>query len=67
MQYAIDKHVKDLNKANNLTNNLENIVHAYRVLNDLHTRGKINEDATITAVFAIKNFLEEFADAIRND
>ncbi len=64
MQFAIDKHIKDSKKADNLVNNLENIVSAYTVLNDLHTRGKIDETATKKAVFAIKNFLEEFADAM---
>jgi len=61
VQYAIATHIKDAYRAKTLLASGRHIIATYKVLNKLHTRGKVNLNATKKAIYTIVHFLEEVA------
>ncbi len=64
IEYAIHTHVTDNARATTLSAGLDHILKTYKVLNGLHSRGELKVPETKQALFAIKQYLEEFADAL---
>lgn len=65
IKYAIFSNVNNSNIAESLSNDLKLILNSYKVLNSLHKRGKLNNEAAKEALFTVKHFLERFAEAIK--
>lgn len=61
IQYAIGTHVKDTFRAQTLLASAKNIIATYELLNDLHTRGRVNINSTKKAIYTVVHFMEEIA------
>ena len=62
--YAIHTYVPNQIKADMLVASLDQILETYQVLNKFHKLGKLKLTETKQALFSMKRFLEDFANAI---
>lgn len=65
IKYAIANHIDNEKIAANLSNDMTLIIDSYNVLNKLHKRGKMDDKSAKKNLFAVKNFLEDFANSLR--
>ena len=65
IRYAIATQIKNQENAEAFVNNVDLIVKSYKVLNRLHERGELNQEAAKQALLSVKHFLEDFASSLR--
>jgi len=65
IKYAIAKKIKNPENAIALTNDIDLIVKSYKVLNEFHKRGELNEKSVKKGLFSVKHFIEDFAGCLR--
>jgi hypothetical protein len=61
---SIDEAIKCPFRAETLIESVDNIIKAYKCLNSLHTRGRMDDRAARQALFTIKHFIAEFTESI---
>jgi len=64
LQYAAHMHIKDQNRANTLAASTKQMLDLYDALNMAHTRGRLNQDKARKALLAMRQMLEDWADAL---
>jgi len=62
--YAAFTHVRDRARAETMVANITVILDAYKILNKIHERGSISEEQARTALKTMKEFIENWTDAI---
>lgn len=64
IEYAINKHITDPLKAQNLVDQSKYILETYRLLNKAHTRGEIDIQEANNLIISMKTILEEWVVAL---
>lgn len=62
--YAAYTHISDQNRAESMIASIDTILETYKILNKLHTRGKISTDVARSALKTMKSFIESWIDAM---